>query len=338
MRFRNNMTAVLSAAGILALILDSRTALSGAASGIELCLKSILPSLFPFLFLCTVMADSIWGSQSTVLRFLGKKTGIPNGAESLLIAAALGGYPAGAQAVAAAFRSGKLNRQDAEHLLRFCNNAGPSFLFGIISSQFQQRSMVWALFAIHLLSALWTGSLHANTTNSSAVLQARNSTIPETLKQSVKTMSFVCGWIVLFRILTEYLTKWVFCLVPGDLQVVFAGMLELSNGCCALSLIDDPCLRFLACSCLLAFGGLCVTMQTASVIEGLSLKAYLQGKAVQILVSFLLSLLYLHYGWISLITALILFAAVPKKTVDFQSHRMYNKSKMRERDQLHAVS
>ena len=36
---------------MLALILDSRTALAGAVQGVELCLKTLIPFLFPFLFL-----------------------------------------------------------------------------------------------------------------------------------------------------------------------------------------------------------------------------------------------------------------------------------------------
>ena len=91
MTFRKNMMTVFCAAGILALILDSHTALSGAASGIDLCMKTILPSLFPFLFLCTVITDILWDSQNTLIKLIGAKTGVPPGAESLLIAASLGG-------------------------------------------------------------------------------------------------------------------------------------------------------------------------------------------------------------------------------------------------------
>jgi hypothetical protein len=45
--------------------------------------------------------------------------------------------------------------------------------------------------------------------------------------------------------------------------------------------IQQEGLRFLLCSLFLSFGGLCVTMQTISVTEGLSIRGYLQGKAIQ---------------------------------------------------------
>lgn len=338
MTFRKNMTAVFSAAGILVLILDSHTALSGAASGIDLCLKSILPSLFPFLFLCTVMTDALWGSQYGLLKMIGSKTGVPSGAESLLTAALLGGYPAGAQAVAAAYTDRKLTRQDAEHLLTFCNNAGPAFLFGIVSGQIEKLSMVWALFVIHILAALWTGTLLSGRKHSNTQLQPKHNTLPEMLSRSVKTMAVICGWIILFRILTEYLSRWILQFLPSVMQVILSGVLELSNGCCSLSMIENTYTRFLTCSCLLSFGGLCIAMQTASVIDGLSIKPYFLGKLLQTVFSFVLSMSYLHFGWVSLMIAAACFMAIPKKTVDFQSRTVYNGAKIHERNQVHAVS
>ena len=338
MTFRKNMMTVFCAAGILALILDSHTALSGAASGIDLCMKTILPSLFPFLFLCTVITDILWDSQNTLIKLIGAKTGVPPGAESLLIAASLGGYPAGAQAVATAYAGGKLTRQDAEHLLTFCNNAGPAFLFGIVSAQFDKRSMVWALFAIHILAALWTGALFAGRKCSPIQLKVKHNTIPEILSRSVKTMAVICGWIILFRILTEYLSCWLFRFLPEALQVILSGTLELSNGCCNLVMIENVSARFLACSCLLSFGGLCITMQTASVIGRLSIKPYLMGKLLHTVFSMILSISYLCFGWAALIVAAACFVSVPKKTVDFQNRKVYNGAKIHERNQVHAFS
>ena len=338
MTFRKNMTAIFSAAGILALILDSQTAFSGATSGIELCLKAILPSLFPFLFLCTVMTNTLWGRSYTFLKWIGSKTGIPSGAESVLIIACLGGYPSGAQTVATAYADKKLTRQDAEHLLTFCNNAGPAFLFGIVSAQFDEKRMVFALLIIHILAALWTGALLAGRENRHAQLQIHQNSIPEILSRNVKTMAVICGWIILFRILTEYLSHWIFPFLPGFLQVILSGILELSNGCCNLSAIENVSSRFLICSGLLSFGGLCITMQTTSVIGTLSIKPYLLGKLIHTILSLILSSFYLLVGQLAMILALVFFAAVPKKTVDFQNSKMYNKEKMNERNQIHAVS
>lgn len=341
MTVRKTMTALFAALGMLVLILDGQTALSGASAGVELCLKTVIPSLFPFLFLCSLMTGTLWGERFPILLRIGKMTGIPEGAESLLIAASLGGYPAGAQAVGEAYRENRLTRADAEHLLTFCSNAGPAFLFGMIAQQFQERKAPWVLLIIHLFSAFITGILHPAGNRQFASLSPKTGSASQHLAKSVKTMGIICGWIVLFRILTDFLTRWVFWYFPGNVQVILSGMLELSNGCCMLSQIQDIDLRFLICSGFLSFGGLCITMQTASVIGGLSLKPYLLGKLLQSLFSLVLSVLYLNMSLkeLLLLCTGILFAITAiKKVVDFRNHTMYNEDITIERNRSHAVS
>ena len=94
MALKKSVCALLGALGILILVLDARTALQGAAAGMELCIRTVVPSLFPFLFLCGLLTDSLWGSRLLFLRVVGKRLGIPAGAESIQQSGFLGGYPA----------------------------------------------------------------------------------------------------------------------------------------------------------------------------------------------------------------------------------------------------
>jgi hypothetical protein len=61
--------------------------------------------------------------------------------------------------------------------------------------------------------------------------------------------------------------------------------LELSNGCVRLQYIDTEWLRFLLCGAMLAFGGICVHLQTKSVVGSLSIKFHLLGKVMQTLLA-----------------------------------------------------
>ncbi len=309
--------ALCGAAGMLALILDGRTALQGAAAGIDLCMKTVIPALFPFLFLCGILTDSLWGCSLPKMGCLG----IPAGAESLLLPALLGGYPAGARQIGQAWREQKLTRKDAEHLLCFCSNAGPAFLFGITALQFESLADVWALWCIHILSALFTGLLGGGCTSQCRHLSGRNRSICTLLTDCVKTMGCICGWVLLFQILLTFLDRWFFWALPVVLQVLLTGLLELSSGCCALGQIADPQLRFLLCSGMLSFGGFCVVMQTASVLEGLSLKPYLRGKLMQTALSAALALGYLRLGWPVFWTGLLLVPPGQKKKWIFPHRR-----------------
>lgn len=320
MTLRTVVQAGLSAAGMLVLILDGKTALAGASAGMELCIRTVIPSLFPFLFLCTILTGALWGGNYPMLHRIGQRLGIPHGAESLLIAAVLGGYPAGAQAIGEAFRGGRLTKADAQHLLSFCSNAGPAFLFGMTALQFPRLQMIWGLWGIQILSALMTGSIGRYTPKTAASLPPRSGNISHILTVTVKTMATICGWILLFQILTTFLNQWFLWFLPTEIQVILAGILELSNGCCLLNQIESIPLRFVICSGFLSFGGICVSMQTASLIGDLSMKAYLRGKILQVVFSTLLSILYLQLGWTVLMLVglgILVFPDRRKKTGGF---------------------
>lgn len=288
MASKRTATAVAAAVGMLILILDGKTALLGAREGIDLCIRTVIPSLFPFFILSSLLVGSL---SARWLKPLGKRCGVPPGAESLLLVGFLGGYPTGAQALSRAYHSGQLGKVQAERMLAFCNNAGPSFLFGMVAQMFENRNLVWLLWGIHILSAILTAWILPKEETGPVTVTLPPVSQSQALASGVRTMGLVCGWVVFFRIGITFLNRWVLWLLPKTWQVVVSGLLELSNGCCSLKDIDCPALRFVVCSGLLACGGMCVTMQTASVANGLSLGWYIPGKLLQALLSIALAVL-----------------------------------------------
>ena len=281
---------VFGGLGILLLILDSKIALTGARDGIELCLASVIPSIFPFLVLSGMLTPAFCGTKLPFLRPLSAILGIPTGAEGIFLTGIVGGYPTGAQCVHQAWKSGALNKEDAQRMLAFCSNAGPSFLFGILSTKFSEGWILWLLWGIHILSAvavamIFPGKSH----NSHGLSPAAPVSLTQSLKKAVATMGCICGWVVLIRILIAFLDRWFLWLLPVNIQIAVYGFLELANGCCSADLIFPVGLRFILCSGMLAFGGICVVMQTASVTGKLGFGKYLQGKTLQAVVSILLS-------------------------------------------------
>ena len=294
MNRRAILPGAAAALGMLVLILDGKTALIGAREGIELCLRTVIPSLFPFFVLSGILVASLLGSSFPLLRPLGRLLGMPCGTESLLIGGFLGGYPVGARCIRDAWVKGSLSEADAERLLCFCSNAGPAFLFGMAAPLFSDRFAGWALWGIHILSAILTGIiLRENPTQQAPVPQGSMPDLTESLINAVKVTAQVCGWVILFRILTAFLERWFLWILPVWARTMVTGLLELSNGCIALGCIESEALRFLLCSAILAAGGLCVTMQTASVTHGLRIRGYCFGKMLQTLISIFLSGMYL---------------------------------------------
>lgn len=312
MNRRTYLMSVAASGSMLLLILDSRCALENSQAAMELCFHSVIPSLFPFLFLSTLVTTSIWGGSGKWLRALGWMLQLPSGTESLVLSGFLGGYPAGAAAIGDAFRRGGMNRKDGERLLCFCSNAGPAFLFGMVGPQFPEKSMIWVLWGIHILSAVLVGALIPYPTELINMPEIKKCSLSQTMMQSVKTMGMICGWIFLFRILLGFLDRWIFWLFPDSLRIILWGLLELANGCCALNQISDISLRFVIASAMLSFGGFCVLLQTSSVVSGLSIRGYLVGKMMQTLFSVLIAAAFCFgHGEVTCFIS-VLFLILPK--------------------------
>lgn len=307
MNHKQILPGIGAALGMLILILDGKTALEGAQVGIDLCLRTVIPSLFPFFILSIVLTSSFMGARLPLLSPIQKLCGIPEGAESILISGFLGGYPVGAQCISTAFHTGQLSKKDAERMLAFCNNAGPAFLFGMVATMFPNIKFTWALWGIHIASALCVALwMPGKTSQQISICGEPNLSVSKALQSSLRIMASVCGWIVLFRVMISFGERWFLWMIPVELQVLLKGFLELSNGCCELNLIPDLSVRFLICSSALAFGGLCVTMQTVSVTKGLSLRMYFIGKLLQAVFSLTLATGLIYQQWIPAIGMLLI--------------------------------
>lgn len=289
-RKQRRLQGVMAAIGFLVLIFDSRLALEGARSGLELCIKTVIPALFPFFVLSMVLTNALQGKSSYPVQQLAKTLGIPKAAESILIPSVLGGYPIGAKCVGDLYQREQISRKEAERLLAFSSNAGPSFLFGMVSAFFPERKMIWLLWLIHIFSAALTAAVIPVVKTDKHVLQPEKTNLNTSIILSAaKAMCCVCCWVVLFRIIIRVLEVWFLWMLPEWVQTLLMGILELTNGCCELLQITDVKLRFILCSCMLAFGGICVLFQTASVTQGLSIGCYIKGKLIQTTFSFLMS-------------------------------------------------
>lgn len=291
---RKNWGLLGAAAAMLILILDSRAAVQAAAEGLEACIRTVIPSLFPFFLLSGYLTGSLGSGilPGTVARIFHT----PPNSGGILLAGLLGGYPVGAKLAAEGFRSGKLTKDQTDRLLMFCSQAGPSFLFGIAAAQFNDMRSGWALWAIQLLSAWSVSQLVPKMEQSNpAADPAHSIRWSDAMQSSITAMASVCGWILIFSVVNRFLSRWLLWLFPAWIQILICGLLELTNGCLMLSSLENIQLRFLLAAVMLNFGGLCVWMQTASVAHDLDMGRYLLGKALQTGFSLLYTLIWMGY-------------------------------------------
>ena len=291
MKDRKLLLGIIAAGGMIILILDGKTALYGAAQGIDLCIRTVIPSLFPFFILSIGLVGNWTGLTISPLRTIGKLLHIPTGLESLLIPGFLGGYPVGAQAIAECYRRRQITASTAEKLTAFCNNAGPAFIFGMVGQFFPSVGYCWLLWGIHITSAVLVAViLPIKERGKAAQITAKALSLSAIMNRAIHATANVCGWVILFRAILSFLERWILWLLPASVHPLIIGIIELTNGCCALGGIPQIGLRLIFASGILSFGGLSVWMQTASALSGLSAKKFAMGKILQTIFSIILTI------------------------------------------------
>lgn len=286
------MVGTVAAVSMMILILDGKRALNGAAEGIDLCIRTVIPSLFPFFILSIGLVTNWTGLAIPPLQRIGKIMRIPPGMESLLIPGFLGGYPVGAQAIAESYRRKQITAATAERSAAFCNNAGPAFIFGIISQFFPDIGYCWIIWGVHIASAVLVAAvLPCREPREVSLLAAKSTTLSEIMDRALRATVTVCGWVVIFRVILTFLDQWLFWFLPVSVRPLISGTIELTNGCCELGSISHIGLRMIIAVVILSLGGLSVWMQTASVLSGLSIRIFIFGKLLQAVFSAVLMLL-----------------------------------------------
>ena len=289
MRHEKTIKLSLTAVWMLILILDGKTALDGMQDGLKICMETLIPALFPFLFLSSVISGNLPDNCPGFLSRLIRITGIPDYVAMILPIGWLGGYPIGARCASELHSSGSISVEEATDLTVICNAAGPAFLFGVLLPLFRDKRTVLWLWGIHLVSAVLVGSGRRTESRPAAYTHITASSFGALMNGAIRTMASVCGCVILFRTVLAFLDRWLFWLIPAEWNALCSGILELSNGSLRLSGIPDEDLRFLIASVLLGFGGICVHLQTLSVFPQIRYKLYLSGKLRQTVYSFILA-------------------------------------------------
>lgn len=315
------------------LILDSRTAIGAAREAAELCLQAVIPSLFPMSILTAILSSLLIGRSTKLTAWLCKICGMSPGTESIYLTGLLGGYPLGAKIAAQAYAKRSISKQQAEQLLAFCSNAGPAYIFGICGCLFTSPKYAWWLWGTQILSSMMVATLFSKNIGTEVKITDRQTSLSEAMHTGLKAMATVSGWIMLFRVLSAFLDKWVLFSAPPLIRSILNSFLELTNGIISMQNIPDEGTRFVVAAGALSFGGYCVVLQTRSLTADLSIKHYVIGKSIQTIFSVLIAgfiRLFCFQGNISAtkaLPALLIFTAILvflQKTVEFFRTIIYN--------------
>lgn len=182
-------------------------------------------------------------------------------------------------------------------MLSFCNNCGPAFVFGVCGALFQDPNIPWILFCVHILSALAVAVIIPGNPGKCGTNVRKKPSALQALRRAMVAMAVVCGWVILFRTALAVMERWFGWYLSATSNGIVSGILELSNGCISLKEIGNTQVRFILCAGLLAFGGLCVAMQTYSAATNVDRGLYFPGKVMQTAISLTLACLLCAPKW-----------------------------------------
>jgi sporulation integral membrane protein YlbJ len=267
------LTLLCLAAGLL-LLYGSAPLRQGVSQGLRMTVQSLIPSLFPFLVLCSFFTGSgAYLALSKPLGPLAKLFRLPVCTAGVILLSLVGGYPAGAKMVRNLMEQGRLSRQQGEAMLCFCFGSGPAFAIGVVGTGvFGSTQAGIVLFAAHTAASLFTGLLFTRRLPTASIGQAAEAetklaptaAFVEAVSGSVTAMLSIGGFVMLFcglialldslslfALLDNLCGSWASTLLPG--------LLEVTGGC--LGQQRPGVGGLLLCSFFLSFGGLCVHAQ-----------------------------------------------------------------------------
>ena len=209
---------ILLGAGLLwatlALILWPEQAMEAMRDGVALCGNVILPSLFPFFVLSSLVVEL------GMSRYLGRLLEpvmaplfrVNGNCATALALGFIGGYPVGARTAIQIYENGQCSRTEAERMLAFCNNSGPAFILGVVGAGVFGNGMAGLLlYLTHLMASLCVGVLFRfykpgdrPQTRRARTAQFQASSFPKAIINSVtgslQSTLNICAFILFFTV------------------------------------------------------------------------------------------------------------------------------------------
>lgn len=282
----------------------------GAQTGLLLWFRTVLPTLFPFMVISSLII------HTDTLRQIAKIAGMPFSrffhvskvSSFAILAGFLCGYPMGARITADLIETGQITQEEGGYLLSFCNNTSPAFLLSYVLLQhigipaFTVPSMVLLFLSPILCSQLfyichYKGTFCANVSLKAPARSDKSFPfviLDDCIMKSIESIVQVGGYIILFSISIECLCSLSVISSWGKLLCSFA--LEITNGITLIAASGLPAeMCWLLSITLCSFGGLCAAAQTNCMIQhtSLSIGAYVIEKLITAIVTSLCAWLYL---------------------------------------------
>lgn len=256
-----SLAAILMFAGLI--ILKPLVCSRGAVSGLLICGRVIIPSLFPFtICVLFIMRSGLLMKLGFLDKLTTKTLGLDSYETGLVIMSLIGGYPVGAKLLNNAVKRGELSSKRAGKMLLFSVNAGPAFIVSAVGSALLNSAKLgYILLVCHILSGFVLILIFKRKGEKRKEVSMKREQISVTdnfvlsVSEAAGSVIGICSFVILFSVLNEYLSFYA-----NNFKGLknIAILLEVANG---VTLTNN----LYVISFLLGFSGICVWCQVLSV-------------------------------------------------------------------------
>ncbi len=212
-RYSLSVFAICSAAFIL--LKFSSYSVSGVKKGIDICMGSLIPSLYPFMILTNYYALSEISEvrMGVIDKLCSLLFRLPGCCAAVILFSFVGGLPVGAKMSVGLYERGLISKEQCGRMLCFCVNPGPAFVISAVGMTMLGSKATGVIIYVSLiLSSLIIGitSRYFSVGNETYIdsISVKNSAVKgaplETaVIKSSKAIFAICAWVVAFSCLNE---------------------------------------------------------------------------------------------------------------------------------------
>ncbi len=294
----------------LFMLLSPTAVFNGASDGLLLWFHTIVPTLFPFIFITDFMiyTNTIQSISKLFSPFIQRFFKTSKAGSFAVVTGFLCGYPLGAKVTANLLQEKAISIQESKYLLSFCNNASPIFILNFIvwkTLNHQDLTIPTLLLILgvpaclsFLFRKIYLGTsvsfVHIATTQP-VHAQKRKNILDYCIMDAAEAITMVGGYIMMFSVLISIANYYI---PDCSMLRYLLPCLEMSNGILMLKNFQlPPAIQYASIVGLATFGGFCSFAQTQSVLKNTSISIfpYIMQKLVTAIVTSLIAYLYFYF-------------------------------------------
>jgi len=253
-----------------------------AFDGVKLWALSVLPPLFPFFFLSSLitgtgLTEKLANVFSPFTKFFYKTGGLSAYPRVMSL---ISGYPVGVRVISDLKLSGAITSEQASDYAVVSSTSGPNFIIGCVGLSFGGYGLT--LFAVHVFSSFLTGVafrffVKSKSENKVKVSPKTNLSLGDSVYSAVVSVLTLGGFVTIFYVFSNILAdlKVLYPLVKILTPVfgsdkadgLLTGIIECTFGCKKLAESGVDALSLSLASLVISFGGLSVWAQSKAYLS-----------------------------------------------------------------------